>query len=131
MAVVFRPPRDLYPTTEDTFLPACIPTRVWNVIYSIRSLFILIKWPSLSVQITGAIWFLVHSASVVRSDSFAAIRSSHIMYLSTNVIKCHLSCILLMAMQFVDGAWHPPVLRRDGVMPLCDPPTPNVDQDAV
>lgn len=57
------------------------------------------------------------------------------MYHSFNVIKCLLSLLLLMAIQCVNGDWHPPVLRRDGVMPerrqLCPDPAPNVDKDEV
>lgn len=55
------------------------------------------------------------------------------MYHSIDVKKCLLSYILLVAIQCVNGAWHPPVLRRDGAMPerrqQCPPPAPNVDRE--
>lgn len=70
---------------KSTFLPACIPTRVWNVIRSIRPLFILIKSRSLSVQAARAICFLVHSASfVLRSLGFVCHDSYITHYVSSN-----------------------------------------------
>lgn len=48
-------------------------------------------------------------------------------------MKHLLSYLLLVATIPHVGAWSPPLLRRDGVMPerrqLCAPPTPNVDQE--
>lgn len=60
----------------------------------------------------------------------------HIMYRSTHVyVKCLVSYLFFMAIQRVNGAWHAPALRRDGVVPerrqSCSTPSPNVDQNAV